>query len=120
MVGLDREIAKVAPNQEWTKRLSLDKLRDVPVFSEQPTGDAQRAVLEDILKTYQAVAKEEQSAKVRNLPEFKQTLEAIQKYLSPLDVRLRQRTAAPFQQLTSDLMWYKNGAPGLSIWSRQS
>ncbi len=111
VVALDGQIGKIAPKQEWSKHLSLDTLRAVPVLSERPANDEQRAELEKILKTYQAVGSEDQSTSVSSLPEFKQTLEAIQQYLSPMDVRLRQKTAASFQQLASDLMWYKNGAP---------
>jgi hypothetical protein len=111
VVALDGQLAKVAPDKGWSERLSLDQLRAVPAFSEQPADDSQRMALEKILKTYEAVASEDQSANISELPEFKKTLAALQDYLMPIDVRQRKRARMSFQQLSSDLMWYKNGAP---------
>ncbi|TWU44179.1 hypothetical protein Q31b_17150 [Novipirellula aureliae] len=110
VVALDEQLAIVAPNQAWSKRLSLDTLRTIPVLSDQPANDEQRAGLEKILKTYLAVEKEEQSTSVNRLPEFKRTLKTLQQYLSPLDVRRRKKALAAFGQIASDLAWYKNGA----------
>jgi hypothetical protein len=79
---------EVAPNSEWPKRLSLDELRGtVGVRSEQPANDSERKSLEDILAAYQAVAKNNEDAVVIKLPEFKETLEALQEYLQPRDAR---------------------------------
>jgi hypothetical protein len=111
VVALDQKLTDVAPDKGWSERLSLDELRGVPVFGEQPADDAARTGLEKILKAYQAVAKDEQSAEISNLPEFKATFAALQAYLSPLDVRQRQSAALSFQKLANDLKSYKNGAP---------
>ena len=109
VVALDGQITKVAPDKEWSKRLSLDELRAVSAFSEQPANDSQRQALENTLKVYQAVAKEDQSADISKLPEFKETLAALQAYLAPIDVRRRQQAAASFRQLAHELRSYKNG-----------
>jgi hypothetical protein len=88
VVELDLKLGKVAPNSEWPKRLSLDELRAaIPVSSEQPGSDSERKSLEEILAVYQAVAKNNEDAVVNKLPEFKQTLEALQEYLKPRDAR---------------------------------
>ncbi len=85
---LDLKLGKVAPNSEWPKRLSLDELRGaIPVNSEQPASDSERKSVEDILATYQEVAKNKQNSVVNELLEFKQTLEALQEYLKPRDAR---------------------------------
>lgn len=110
VVDLDRKLEKVSPDSGWSKRLSLEELRFVPVFSEQPADDNQRKTLEKILKTYQTVATDDQSAAINSLPEFKQTLDSIQEYLSPIDVRRRKQAPTSFVQLKSSLEWYKNGA----------
>ena len=109
VIALDHQITEVAPNKGWSERLSLDQLRDTPVFSDQPADAEQRTALEKILKTYQAVANEEQSAVVSKFPEFEQVVNAIQEYLTPIDVRQRRSAAAAFQQLASNLRAYKNG-----------
>jgi hypothetical protein len=88
VVELDRRLAKVAPNSEWPKRLSLDELRGVvSVSSEQPANDSERKAVEDILRTYEAIAKDKENAIVSELPEFKETLEALQEYLKPSDAQ---------------------------------
>jgi hypothetical protein len=88
VVELDRQLGEVAPNSEWPKRLSLDELRGaVGVRSEQPANDSERKSLEDILAAYQAVAKNNEDAVVNKLPEFNETLEALQEYLQPRDAR---------------------------------
>lgn len=110
VVALDQQIDKVAPDKGWSKRLSLDELRGVPAFSLLPKDDSQRTALEKILKTYQGVAKDDSAANISKLPEFKQTLDALQNYLTPIDVRRREQAALSFRQLASDLKSFKNGA----------
>jgi hypothetical protein len=91
VVALDRQLAKVAPDKGWPKRLSLDELRGaISVASEQPANDNERKSLEDIVETYQAIANNNEHAVVNELPEFKETLEALQEYLKPLDARRRK------------------------------
>jgi hypothetical protein len=108
--ALDARIAKITPDGEWPKRLSLDELRiAIPVLSEQPANDSERKSLEEILKSYQAIAKNKQDSVVNELPEFKETLEALQEYLSPLDVRRRQDLGLNFDQLGDQLRKFKNG-----------
>ena len=109
VVELDSKIAEVAPDKGYSERLSLDRLRTVPVFSEQPSDDKDRRELQEIVKRYQAVAKDEKQSAVNQLPEFKQTLTALQEYLTPLDVRLRKRVGRMFDRLGNDLRKYKNG-----------
>jgi hypothetical protein len=110
VVALDAQIAKVAPDGDWQERLSLDDLRlAVPMLSEQPAGDGERKSLDRILETYQAVAKNDQDAVVNELPQFKETLAALQGYLSPLDARQRQDVSRTFDQLGDQLREYKNG-----------
>lgn len=86
VVELDLKLAKVAPGSEWPKRLSLDLLRvAVSVSSEQPENDSDRKSMEDVLKTYQAVAKNDADGVVNQLPEFKATLQTLNEYLKPRD-----------------------------------
>lgn len=109
VVALDSQITKVAPNQDWASRLSLDALRTVPVLSEQPANDKQRSELEAILKAYKAFEDDTQAAAVNQLPEFKQVLTTLMQYLSPLEIRQRVQASAALKQLARDLDWYKNG-----------
>jgi hypothetical protein len=88
VVELDRQLAKVAPDSEWPKRLSLDELRAVvSVSGDQPGDDSERRLLEDILAAYQAVAKNNEDAVVNKLPEFKEILAVLQEYLTPSDAQ---------------------------------
>lgn len=110
VVALDAKIATVKPDGDWQKRLSFDELRvDVPVQSEQPANDSERKSLEAILETYQAIAKNDQQSAVNELPEFKETLAALQEYMSPPDARLRQNLDLCLKQLGGQLRTYKNG-----------
>ncbi len=110
VVALDTKIAEVAPDQGYSDRLALDRLRVVPVFSQQPDDD-NRNELEQILKRYQAVAKDDKQAAVNQLPEFKQTLMALEEYMTPIDQRRRRNVKMMFNQLHQQLAKYKNGAP---------
>ena len=110
VVALDTKINEVAPDKGYGERLAVDALRAVPVFSEQPDDD-QRQALSEILKRYQAVASDDTQAAVNQLPEFKQTLTALEEYLTPLDQRRRRDARQVFDQLHQQLGKYKNGSP---------
>lgn len=85
-VALEQKLAKVAPENAWPKRLSLAQLEvTVSMTSDQPRSDSDRKSLEEIVKTFQEVAKSKDDAAVTQLPEFKETLEALQQYLKPAD-----------------------------------
>jgi hypothetical protein len=112
VVALDRQLAKVAPDSEWPKRLSLDELRvTISVTSQQPASDDERKSMEKILAIYQAVANNEQDAVVNQMPEFKKTLDWLQEYLSPIDLRRRRDLRRESDQLGDQLRKYKNGEP---------
>ena len=59
----------------------------ISAVGQQPASDAERKTIEGILATYQAVAKNKDDAVVNQLPEFKETLERLNEYLSPLKDR---------------------------------
>ena len=110
VVALDERIASLATDEDWGQRLSLNELRTlIPVKSEQPASESERQSVEEILKNYQAIAKENQHSAVNQLPEFKQTLAAIEAYLSPLDARLRPNLIRSLDQLGYQLRQFKNG-----------
>lgn len=111
VVELDTKIAEVAPDKGYSDRLALDRLRAVPVFSEQPTDDEHRKELEEILKRYQVVAKDDKQADVNQLPEFKRTLTVLEEYMTPIDQRRRREARIMFDQLHQQLGKYKNGSP---------
>jgi hypothetical protein len=86
VMALDQQLAKVKPDKGWSKRLSIDQLEvTVSMTSDQPASDSDRKSLEEILKSYQAIAKDQDDAVVNQLTEFKETLEALQEYLNPRD-----------------------------------
>ena len=66
--------------------MSLDDLEvSVSMTSDQPANDRDRKSLAEILETYQATAKNKDDAVVNQLPEFKETLQALQEYLKQRD-----------------------------------
>jgi hypothetical protein len=86
VVALDQQLARVAADKGWSKRLSIDQLEvTVSMTSDQPASDSDRKSLEEILKSYRAIAKDEDDAVVSQLTEFKETLKALQEYLRPRD-----------------------------------
>jgi hypothetical protein len=110
VTALDARIANVAPGSDWPKRLSLDELRAaISTTSEQPATDDERESAKKIVAAFQAVAKSEADAVVNELPEFKETLEALQEYLKPLDDRAGQGVSSYFDQLDGQLLQYTNG-----------
>ena len=111
VVALDAKINEMAPEKGWSKRLSLDALRGVPVFSEKPSDDDTRKQLTEIVKAYQGIAKDDNNSAITELPEFKRTLTLMQEYLTPLDTRRRRDLQLALDQLHVQLSKYKNGAP---------
>jgi hypothetical protein len=86
VMALDQQLAKVTPDKGWSKRLCIDQLEvTVSMTSDQPASDSDRESLEEILKSYQAIANDKDDALVNQLTEFKETLEALQEYLNPRD-----------------------------------
>ena len=86
VMALDQRVAKVTLDKGWSKRLSIDQLEvTVSMTSDQPASDSDRESLEEILKSYQAIAKDKDDAVVNQLTEFKEALEALQQYLNPSD-----------------------------------
>jgi hypothetical protein len=110
VTALDARIANVAPGSDWPKRLSLDELRAaISTTSEQPATDDERESTKKIVAAFQAVANNEADAVVNQLPEFKETLGALQEYLKPLDDRAGQGLSSCFDQLDGQLREYTNG-----------
>ena len=82
VVTLAKQLEKVAPDKDWSKRLSLVDLGvSVSMTSDQPGSDSDRKSLTKILETFQTIAKSKEDTVVNQLPEFKETLEALQEYL---------------------------------------
>jgi hypothetical protein len=107
---LEARIADVAPGSDWPKRLSLNELRAaISATSEQPATDDERESTKKIVAAFQEVANNEADAVVNELPEFKETLEALQEYLKPLDDRTGQGLNSQFDQLDGQLLAYDNG-----------
>lgn len=114
VVALDEKIAEVAAETSWPDRLSLDMLRSVPVSSEEPSDDARRRQLNEVLMTYRAIASDEENVAITALPEFKRTTALIEEYLTPTDKRRLRELRLTFSELHDQLRKYKNG----DAWSK--
>ena len=110
VVELDAKVTEVAPDKGWSERLSLDDLRGVPVFSQEPSDEDERKRLTEILKVYQDIAQNEKNAAINQLPEFKRTMSLIQDYLTPVETRRRRDMPLAFDLFYNQLRKYKNGA----------